>query len=221
MRRLLAAIAVLLFATPALADLESETGRTKGTILFKTLMTSFNCTDSYDTPATTNTTSPLTLANLDTFPEALDFLANLNDAVQTSGSPDGWCDAKPYVTRTEWTPSGTETAFYGPIPVAADGIRHSWDFGSNPTNYEIAWGIADPADPTAFLPVWDTGVLTDFNVTTYNFGPLVHTAYSTRDWHSLIPVGELYIRVTFTGGTLVDFHTALIPYNSRAYGDDR
>ena len=126
--------AVVLFALPASADFQLD----RVQWLFDS-----DCTDANDTPATTVNVAVNDLANWNTLGEAIDPSLNENDAVQTSGSADGWCDDAPYRIRGNWTTTGNQTVLIGPVRVPDSGFAvvqdwtsvgtdYSWDFSYQP-----------------------------------------------------------------------------------------
>ncbi|MEE8386110.1 MAG: hypothetical protein V3S01_09350 [Dehalococcoidia bacterium] len=108
------------------------------------------CTDSFDTPATTDGTNLATIANWDTEAEAVDPSANINDAVQTTGSADGWCDARPWVIEmtTNETLAGSKSQFIGPFTFPAQGVHTliECDVTGRPSNMEFHWRLQNPWD---------------------------------------------------------------------------
>lgn len=102
------------------------------------LIVDVTCTDSFNTPATTVNVDVRTLTNVDTMAEAVNPDRNINDAVQTSGSADGWCDSQPWVMKGAHT--GTGTIFFGPLKnVPYQGFLLNWNFTAAFGNYQFSF----------------------------------------------------------------------------------
>lgn len=128
LRFLLALVLVAAFASPALADATSP-----GTRLDRPrLLFDAGCTDSFDVPAVTVTTDILVETNWDTIAEAVNPDQNLGDAVQTSGSADGWCDATPWVISGTRITAGDEDLYIGPLILPRGGVYGNLRVGGTP-----------------------------------------------------------------------------------------
>lgn len=169
---------------------------TKPRILFETA-----CTDSNDTPATTVNIDLTNTDNWDTVQEAINPDRNLRDAVQVSGSADGWCDAKPWVVKGLFNVTTAQDMWFGPIHVNPSGVYISTNMNNIGTNW--AW-LMD------FVPGWpgataDSLMFHAVSTSTANtlvlFGPFVDDAGPVGDSeHAPFPVGvKIYLRFDANG----------------------
>lgn len=120
-------VLALLIATPAFAlDLSRER------VIF-----SVDCTDTNDVPATTVNIDVSDPNNYDSQSESIDPDRNLGDAVQTSGSSDGWCDATPWVIKGVIVAGSSEDLWIGPVSFAKAGVAVVWDFDAIGTSFSV------------------------------------------------------------------------------------
>lgn len=113
-----------------------------------------DCTDTFSVPATTVNVNLTTTTNWDTFAEAVNPALNKDDAAQTSGSADGWCDATPWIMKGTFTIAADEELYIGPFGVPPTGFYLFWDFSSIGTTYSFDLGYKTP-----WAAVWDDFML--------------------------------------------------------------
>lgn len=154
--RLLAILASLIafVAVPSIASAADYFDMYPGKVIFDAI-----CTDLYDTPAVTVTTDITTGANWDTYSEAINPDLNLNDDVQTSGTPDGWCDSQPWIIKGDFTFAADEDMFIGPIRYPTEGLYWNVDVDAVVTDWDARvyiltpWGAGNALDTWANIPV--------------------------------------------------------------------
>lgn len=144
-----AVVASLIFLVPpAFAAFDSQgirttKSRTGMDLSHARVWVDVGCTDSFNVPNTTWATrtslaSLTTVANWDTMEEAVNPDENIGDAVQTSGSADGWCDATPWVIKGSFTMGASQNLFLGPfLNIPKQGFLIGHDFDTIVTNYSF------------------------------------------------------------------------------------
>ena len=161
-----------------------------------------DCADTNDTPATTDGTDVSDVTNWDTRAEAVDVLGNLGDAVQTTGSADGWCDATPWVIKANWTTAGDEELFIGPFLLPANGLYIHWSSPTIITDYDIIWQFDNTwaATETVFASVLNVSESASDLV--YLFAPTALAAgHDELDDYNVNPMPNrpLYLQVGLDG----------------------
>lgn len=96
-----------------------------------------DCTDSYSVPATTVNLAVNTLTTWDSLVEAINPDRNRQDAVQTSGSADGWCDATPWIMKGSITTGADTNLWLGPFIAPDLGFFLSYQFSALATTYSF------------------------------------------------------------------------------------
>lgn len=138
---------VIFFSMPALAGFDSGGIRTsKSTagmdMTRPRVWVDQTCTDTFNVPATTTNVSLTTVANWDTMEEAINPDKNIGDAVQTSGSADGWCDTTPWVIKGTFTMGASQNLFFGPLlNIPKQGFLIDYDFDAAITTYGWWFGF--------------------------------------------------------------------------------
>ncbi len=114
-------------------------------------VSSQDCTDLYDTPVPPSGDPGLESAsgwnNGITAP--VDLQANLGAAPQTSGDPDGLCDAAPWTFNTAVAISGGAGLVIGPLNLRNEGVMVMANVDDDLTAFVLETIIALPWDPTA------------------------------------------------------------------------
>ncbi|MEE8386107.1 MAG: hypothetical protein V3S01_09335 [Dehalococcoidia bacterium] len=158
-----------------------------------------DCTDTNDTPAATTAVDLTTLTTWDTLAEAVNPWLNRNDAVQSSGSADGFCDGEPWKIAGDITTTTEHQYFYvGPIQLPAEGVYLYTQSDAMQDGWAVSmellseWGDA--------IPFWTTGNTRErFRPRTSYLGP-------RGDDPVPVPEGDIYIRLVLHGTGLGSYH---------------
>lgn len=174
------------------------------------------CTDSFNTPATTVNVNLTNLANWNSMATAVNPDRNINDATQTSGSADGWCDSAPWIIKGTTT-SGNNTVYLGPfksIPNA--GFMLEWNFSAAAGNYQFFFCHKAAYDTSVCRTEGGNAAIATTGDLTAEISPFppVSSQYSTFDnfWFVDRPT---YMRITFASAGTYTFMlatTPVIPY---------
>lgn len=172
------------------------------------------CTDSFNVPATTVGVDVRTLTNWDTMAEAINPDKNINDAVQTSGSADGWCDSYPWVIKGSVTGAGL--VYIGPLKTFPyQGFLVEANYAAAAGNYQYAIchkatydvsvcrndGLTTAVSTTASNLVWDF-------VPTFSNSA---SQYSVAD-NFWFPEGrDAYLTINFASAGAYTFGLGLLP----------
>lgn len=224
MRSLILSIALLLVASPAFAQ-SGAYDLTKVTVI---ATDDSDCVDLYDEPATTSGVDLTTTNNWDTQAEAVNPGLNVNDAVQTSGSPDGWCDSAPWIIdATGIVLAADEDLYIGPVIWPGQGAYVNFHVGTlTGTNIALRWGIDSPYGYAPFGPVPTDTVFSGSAITSagqllYYVGPDTESSSQVTSIDSgPIPTGGLYIRIDMNGAGTFAFDLGVAPAKIRP-GDRR
>ena len=177
-----------------------------------------DCTDIYNVPATTDGTVLTTLTNWDTMAEAVNPDANLDDAVQTSGSADGWCDSEPWKIKGAYTSGASSSVFVGPLIVDGNGFFLTWYFPTIVTSYQFFFGYSPELAPTSFRQLGGSAALTSTIVNLAEILPIhatsasatssQYTAFDNFFWPSGRPI---YLQITTTGAGAFAYDVEIVP----------
>ncbi len=165
------------------------------------------CTDTEDTPATTVNVDVSTLSNWDSLAEMINPDRNKRDAVQTSGSADGWCDAKPWIIKGSWTAASDRNLFIGPILLPNTGFYTLIDFTTIATDWAWLWQIRSDVDALSNFTIGTLGSSTAVVPLLHYIGPMVESSSAIASVRIPIPTGvrnHLILDLDGAGTWLVD-----------------
>lgn len=219
MRSLILSIVMLLVASPAFAQ-SGVYDLTKVTVI---ATDDSDCVDLYDEPATTSGVDLTTTSNWDTQAEAVNPGLNVRDAVQTSGSPDGWCDSAPWIIdATGIVLAGDEDLYIGPVLWPSQGAYVNFQVGTiTGTNIALRWMIDSPYGYTPFGPLPTDTLFSGTTITTasqllYYVGPDAEgSSQVTGMDYGPIPTGGLYLRIDMNGAGTFAFDLGVDPARKR------
>jgi hypothetical protein len=164
-----------------------------------------SCTDTFNVPATTVNVNVATIANWDTLAEAVNPDRNVLDAVQTSGSADGWCDSRPWIIKGTFAPGGATQVYVGPIQnFPKQGVHMFWNAQLAPGNYQHWFGVnvnMDSAGAVFHTLAALTAAAASLGPINYNISPVaVGGSQYVAFERFQVPVGvPLYYRLNFAG----------------------
>lgn len=188
----------------------------------------WNCTDDYDTPVPPSGPAhdgDQLFDEMDTFAEALDLWANWTAETQTSGSPDGICDAQPWSIYSRPLPAAgnPNELWVGPIYLPSDGVELLVNMtGITSVSRTVEFAVPAPWDPTLAITWWQYESAVNPTLWEGSLGPTPYVTSTSEfdDYRSPIPSGPVYIRVISTGvpATSWLWYLALTPFNVHTYG---
>lgn len=192
MRNLFLSLIILAFALPSwgsedtiggVADLGSSTWH----------FVDSGCTDSFNVPATTDGTDLTDPTAWDSMAEAINPAANVDDAVQTSGVADGWCDDTPWQWTGIVTIAGDEELYIGPVSFPTPGLFWFIDVDTIVTDYNIKLNVNAPWSATLARPIAQSGAVTALAIQSGYFGPTPEgTTQLVGADQSALPAGVNY-----------------------------
>lgn len=179
------------------------------------------CTDSFNTPATTVNVNLTTIANWNSMATAVNPDRNVNDATQTSGSADGWCDSSPWIMKGSLTGAGT--VYIGPFKtIPYQGFLLEWNFSAAFGNYSFFFCHKSLLDTTLCrqdggnAAIATTGNLVA-DITPGN--PGAASQYASFDNFWFVQNRPSYLQLTLAGAGAYTFSVATEPvlpyYESR------
>lgn len=191
-KSLRAAVLVVLLALAAFPSWGSSWSR------YPVVLIDSACTDSYDTPSAP-TPPAMRLGNSLPIPTT---------ATQTAGSPDGYCDADPYVAAGQQTVD----VEFGPFFIDKSrytGIAAFFNVSAHSGTYTLGARVADPYDGTMVLIGQSSAIDTDgLKVMTAGY-PVADFAWNGVEYELTGPLPEgFYIRLNL--GTSVDLDLSMV-----------
>ena len=174
------------------------------------------CTDAFNTPATTTNINLTTVANWDTVLEPINPDKNIGDAVQTSGSADGWCDTTPWVIKGTFTMGASQTLWLGPFyNVPKQGFVMNWDFDAIITNYQWLFayrtGLNNGVNGVQFLGGQTASTTLgpiQAEIAPVNAAP---STWATFDNFYFVQGRPMYLRLATTGAGVFTFGLETLP----------
>lgn len=180
----------------------------RGRILFDV-----GCTDAFNTPATTVNVNLTTLGNWGTMDTAVNPDRNINDAVQTSGSADGWCDSSPWIMKGALTGAGT--VYLGPLKnIPPQGFMLEWNFTAVAGNYSYFFCHKSSYDTSYCRTEGGNSAIATTGDLTAEITPGVPAApsqYSAFDNFWFVQGRPTYLRINFAAAGAYTFSIATVP----------
>lgn len=173
------------------------------------------CTDSFSVPATTVNVNLTTVGNWDAMNEAINPDKNIGNAVQTSGSADGWCDSTPWVIRGTFTMGASQNLFLGPFRnIPKQGFNLVWDFDAIITNYAWWFGYATGINLGSYRDLGGMAASTTLTTLQAEIIPTTWSSsvFSTFDNFQFIQGRPQYLRLATTGAGVFTFGLETIPF---------
>lgn len=182
------------------------------------------CTDTFNVPNTTWATrtglaSLTTVANWDTMEEAVNPDENIGNAVQISGTADGWCDSTPWVIKGSFSMGASQSLFLGPfLNTPKQGFILAYDFDAIVTNYRWWIGHRSGLNVSGAVGVFQTDIGQTASTT---LGPIQHeitpgnagspSQYGTFDNAWFVQGRKMYLNLATTGAGTFTFGLETIP----------